>query len=70
MSLDALLNAPARRNQQVLHPMKLNGALWFGIDAHVKKYVRTTWQNNFMAPWWNWSQIPEERVQEWWQDFV
>ncbi|CAN8320467.1 unnamed protein product [Cochlearia groenlandica] len=36
MSVEALLNAPAKRNQQVLHPMKLNGAMWFSIDPEVK----------------------------------
>uniref|UniRef100_A0A0D3BGQ4 Uncharacterized protein n=1 Tax=Brassica oleracea var. oleracea TaxID=109376 RepID=A0A0D3BGQ4_BRAOL len=47
---DALLHAPSRRNQPHLHPDKINGALWFGIDPEA------CW--NFVPPekkdqWWH-----------------
>ncbi|KAG7627194.1 putative transposase Ptta/En/Spm plant [Arabidopsis thaliana x Arabidopsis arenosa] len=54
-TLDALLSASERESQPHLHPRKLNGALWFGIDPSVYKFVRTTWQSNFVGPWKNWS---------------
>ncbi|KAG2286217.1 hypothetical protein Bca52824_045821 [Brassica carinata] len=41
---DALLRAPSRRNQPHLHPDKINGALWFGIDPEVHAFIRATWQ--------------------------
>ncbi|CAH8278739.1 unnamed protein product [Arabidopsis lyrata] len=53
-TLDALLSAPERDSQPHLHPRKLNGALWFGVDPSVYKFIRTTWQSNFMGPWKNW----------------
>ncbi|KAG7548000.1 putative transposase Ptta/En/Spm plant [Arabidopsis suecica] len=70
VTLEALINAPARRDQPRLHPKKLNGALWFKIDPSVNKYIRTTWQSNFMGRWWNWTTVPQEKKDEWWQDFV
>ncbi|CAE5974672.1 unnamed protein product [Arabidopsis arenosa] len=69
-TLDALLSAPERESQPHLHPRKLNGALWFGIDPSVYKFVRTTWQSNFMGPWKNWSDVPEDRQEIWWHTFV
>ncbi|OAP04904.1 hypothetical protein AXX17_AT3G35410 [Arabidopsis thaliana] len=60
-TLDALLSASERESQPHLHPRKLNGALWFGIDPSVYKFVRTTWQSNFVGPWKNWSDVPKDR---------
>ncbi|XP_010485117.1 PREDICTED: uncharacterized protein LOC104763445 [Camelina sativa] len=69
-TLDALLSAPERESQPHLNPRKLNGALWFGVDPSVYKFVRTTCKANFMGPWRNWSDVPDERTYIWWQSFV
>ena len=29
-----------------------------------------TWQSNFMGPWKNWSNVPEDRQETWWHTFV
>ncbi|XP_024009780.1 uncharacterized protein LOC112085048 isoform X2 [Eutrema salsugineum] len=70
MTLDALLNSPSREFQPHLHPRKLNGALWFGIDPSVYKFIKTTWQAYYMGPWSSWKFVPEERTDKWWQTFV
>ncbi|CAH2065378.1 unnamed protein product, partial [Thlaspi arvense] len=70
MTLDALLNAPSRELQPHLHPRKLNGALWFGVDPSVHKFIRTTWQAYYMGPWSSWKFVPQERKDKWWQTFV
>ncbi|XP_010451835.1 PREDICTED: uncharacterized protein LOC104734025 [Camelina sativa] len=57
VTLEALINAPARQDQPHLHPQKVNGALWYDFS-------------NFMGPWWNWSTVPQNKKDEWWQDFV
>ncbi|KAF3602228.1 hypothetical protein F2Q69_00035314 [Brassica cretica] len=65
-----MLNAPSRLSQQSLHPDKVNGPLWFDIGPSVNIFVRSTWQGYFMGPWRNWSKVPEEKKQRWWQTFV
>ncbi|KAL0836160.1 hypothetical protein Bca101_088049 [Brassica carinata] len=70
ISLNAMLNAPSRLSQQSLHPDKVNGPLWFDIGPSVNIFVRSTWQGYFMGPWRNWSKVPEEKKQRWWQTFV
>ncbi|CAH2065614.1 unnamed protein product [Thlaspi arvense] len=70
MTLEALLNAPSRELQPHLHPRKLNGALWFGVDPSVHKFIRTTWQAYYMGPWSSWKFVPQERKNKWWQTFV
>ncbi|XP_010451618.1 PREDICTED: uncharacterized protein LOC104733767 [Camelina sativa] len=67
---DALLRAASREGQPHLHPRKINGALWFGIDPCVHKFIRTTWQGNYMGPWSSWKFVPQERKTNWWQTFV
>ncbi|KAH0939106.1 LOW QUALITY PROTEIN: hypothetical protein HID58_006567, partial [Brassica napus] len=52
---DALLRAPSRRNQPDLHPDKINGALWFGIDPEVHAFIRATWQGNYWGSWASWN---------------
>ncbi|KAH0939276.1 hypothetical protein HID58_006737, partial [Brassica napus] len=70
MTLNAMLNSPARLLQPHLHPDKLNGALWFGIDPSVHAFIRATWQGYYMGPWKSWRKVPEERKDSWWQTFV
>ncbi|KAF2541069.1 hypothetical protein F2Q68_00031005 [Brassica cretica] len=65
-----MLNAPSSLSQQSLHPDKVNGPLWFDIGPSVNIFVRSTWQGYFMGPWRNWSKVPEEKKQRWWQTFV
>ncbi|CAL9224237.1 unnamed protein product [Arabidopsis halleri] len=67
---EALLRATSRESQPHLHPRKLNGALWFGIDPCVHKFIRTTWQGNFMGPWPSWKHVPTQRIDTWWQTFM
>ncbi|XP_013635355.1 PREDICTED: uncharacterized protein LOC106341087 isoform X2 [Brassica oleracea var. oleracea] len=67
MTLNAMLNSPL---QPHLHPDKLNGALWFGIDPSVHAFIRATWQGYYMGPWKSWRKVPEERKDSWWQTFV
>ncbi|KAH0883628.1 hypothetical protein HID58_059724, partial [Brassica napus] len=70
MTLNAMLNSPARLSQPHLHPDKLNGALWFGIDPCIHAFIRATWQEYYMDPWKSWNKVPEERKDSWWQTFV
>ncbi|KAH0893933.1 hypothetical protein HID58_056362, partial [Brassica napus] len=70
MTLNAMLNSPARLSQPHLHPDKPNGALWFGIDPCVHAFIRATWQGYYMGPWKSWNKVPEERKDFWWQTFV
>ncbi|KAH0904194.1 hypothetical protein HID58_043697 [Brassica napus] len=70
MTLNAMLNSPARLSQPHLHPDKLNGALWFGIDPCIHAFIRATWQGYYMGPWKSWNKVPEERKDSWWQTFV
>ncbi|XP_013608144.1 PREDICTED: uncharacterized protein LOC106314882 [Brassica oleracea var. oleracea] len=70
MSLNAMLNSPARLAQPHLHPDKINGALWFGIDPCVNSFIRATWQAYYMGPWKSWRKVPDERRESWWQTFV
>uniref|UniRef100_A0A0D3BYT2 Uncharacterized protein n=1 Tax=Brassica oleracea var. oleracea TaxID=109376 RepID=A0A0D3BYT2_BRAOL len=51
MTFNAMLNSPARLSQPHLHPDKINGALWFGIDPSVNSFIRATWQGYYMGPW-------------------
>ncbi|KAL0725814.1 hypothetical protein Bca4012_040413 [Brassica carinata] len=67
---EALLRAPSRRNQQHLHPQKLNGALWFGVDPEVHAFMRATWQGNFWGPWAKWTDVPPEKQNQWWHAFI
>ncbi|CAN8289708.1 unnamed protein product [Cochlearia groenlandica] len=67
---DALLHAPARRNQQHLHPQKLKGALWFGIDPEVHAFIKATSQGNFWGPWATLKDLPEEKTYQWWHAFI
>ncbi|KAH0903203.1 hypothetical protein HID58_042706 [Brassica napus] len=53
-TLNAMLNSPARLAQPHLHPDKINGALWFGIDPCVNSFIRATWQAYYMGPWKSW----------------
>ncbi|XP_033133914.1 uncharacterized protein LOC117127489 [Brassica rapa] len=55
MTLNAMLNSPARLAQPHLHPDKINGALWFAY---------------YMGPWKSWRKVPDERRESWWQTFV
>ncbi|KAH0897178.1 hypothetical protein HID58_046746 [Brassica napus] len=59
MTLNAMLNSPARLAQPHLHPDKINGALWFGIDP-----------SYYMGPWKSWRKVPDERRELWWKTFV
>ncbi|CAH2070531.1 unnamed protein product, partial [Thlaspi arvense] len=70
MTLEALMDAPSRELQPHLHPKKLNGALWFGIDPSVHKFIKTTWQAYYMGPWRSWKFVPDERKDKWWHTFV
>ncbi|KAH0902899.1 hypothetical protein HID58_042402 [Brassica napus] len=70
MTLNAMLNSPARLSQPHLHPDKSNGALWFGIDPCIHAFIRATWQGYYMGPWKSWNKVPEERKDSWWQTFV
>ncbi|KAH0934509.1 LOW QUALITY PROTEIN: hypothetical protein HID58_011626 [Brassica napus] len=70
MTLNAMLNSPARLAQPHLHPDKINGALWFGIDPCVNSFIRATWQAYYMGPWKSWRTVPDERRESWWQTFV
>ncbi|XP_013705736.1 uncharacterized protein LOC106409704 [Brassica napus] len=70
MTLNAMLNSPARLSQLYLHPNKLNGALWFGIGPSVNAFIRATWQGYYMWPWKSWRKVPDERRESWWQTFV
>ncbi|KAF8080196.1 hypothetical protein N665_0966s0009 [Sinapis alba] len=67
---DALLREPSRRNQPHLHPRKLNGALWFGIDPEVYAFIRATWQGKYWGPWASWRFIPDEKKDQWWHAFI
>ncbi|KAG2328682.1 hypothetical protein Bca52824_011410 [Brassica carinata] len=70
MTFNAMFNSPARLSQPHLHPDKLNGALWFGIDPCVHAFIRATWQGYYQGPWNSWRKVPEERKDSWWQTFV
>ncbi|KAF3561495.1 hypothetical protein DY000_02016876 [Brassica cretica] len=70
MTLNAMLNSPARLAQPHLHPDKINGALWFGIDPCFNSFIRATWQAYYMGPWKSWRKGPDERRVSWWQTFV
>uniref|UniRef100_A0A0D3AWZ3 Uncharacterized protein n=1 Tax=Brassica oleracea var. oleracea TaxID=109376 RepID=A0A0D3AWZ3_BRAOL len=70
MTLNAMLNLPARLSQPHLHHDKPNGALWFGIDPCIHAFIRATWQGYYMGPWKSWNKVPEERKDSWWQTFV
>ncbi|KAH0874925.1 hypothetical protein HID58_072287, partial [Brassica napus] len=70
MTLNAMLNSPTSLAQPHLHPDKLNGALWFGIDPSINAFIRATWQGYYMGPWKSWRKVPEERKDSWWQTFV
>ncbi|KAG5397581.1 hypothetical protein IGI04_019395 [Brassica rapa subsp. trilocularis] len=48
MTLNAMLNSPARLSQPHLHPDKPNGALWFGIDPCIHAFIRATWQGYYI----------------------
>ncbi|KAH0936323.1 hypothetical protein HID58_013440 [Brassica napus] len=67
---DALLRAPSRRNQTHLHPDKINGALWFGIDPEVHAFIRATWQGNYWGSWATWNFVPPEKKDQWWHAFI
>ncbi|KAL0645839.1 hypothetical protein Bca4012_044130 [Brassica carinata] len=67
---DALLRAPSRRNQPHLHPDKINGALWFGIDPEVHVFIRATWQGNYWGSWASWNFVPPEKKDQWWHAFI
>ncbi|CAN7045807.1 unnamed protein product [Brassica rapa subsp. trilocularis] len=66
----ALLRSAAREHQPHLHPKKVNGALWFGVDPSVHKFIRTTWQAYYWGPWPSWKFVPEERRTSWWHTFI
>ncbi|XP_013617109.1 PREDICTED: uncharacterized protein LOC106323550 [Brassica oleracea var. oleracea] len=70
MTPNAMLNSPARLAQPHLHPDKINGALWFGIDPCVNSFIRATWQAYYMGPWKSWRKVPDERRELWWKTFV
>ncbi|KAH0884215.1 hypothetical protein HID58_060311 [Brassica napus] len=67
---DALLRAPSRRNQPHLHPDKINGALWFGIDPQVHAFIRATWQGNYWRSWAIRNFVPPEMKDQWWHAFI
>ncbi|KAF2541399.1 hypothetical protein F2Q68_00031270 [Brassica cretica] len=67
MTLNAMLNSPARLAQPHLHPDKINGALWFGIDPCANSFIRATLQAYYMGPWKSWRKVPDERRESWWQ---
>ncbi|KAH0867276.1 LOW QUALITY PROTEIN: hypothetical protein HID58_074298 [Brassica napus] len=57
---EALLRAPTRINQPHLHPDKINGALWIGVDP----------EGNFWGPWQSWLKVPVEKRTSWWHSFI
>ncbi|XP_033147093.1 uncharacterized protein LOC117133962 isoform X1 [Brassica rapa] len=67
---EALLRAPTRINQPHLHPDKINGALWIGVDPEVHEFIRATWQGNFWGPWQSWLKVPVEKRTSWWHSFI
>ncbi|XP_013583259.1 PREDICTED: uncharacterized protein LOC106292189 [Brassica oleracea var. oleracea] len=67
---DALLRAPSRHNQPHLHPDKINGALWFGIDPEAHAFIRATWQGNYWGSWASWNFVPPEKKDQWWHAFI
>ncbi|KAF3543086.1 hypothetical protein DY000_02007397 [Brassica cretica] len=67
---DVLLRAPSRRHQPHLHPDKINGALWFGIDPEVHAFIRATWQGNYWGSWASWNFVPPEKKDQWWHAFI
>ncbi|XP_033137203.1 uncharacterized protein LOC117128584 [Brassica rapa] len=67
---DALLRAPSRRNQPHLHPDKINGALWFGMDPEVHAFIRATWQGKYWGLWASWNFVPSEKKDQWWHAFI
>ncbi|KAF3511284.1 hypothetical protein F2Q69_00009733 [Brassica cretica] len=67
---DVLLRVPSRRNQPHLHPDKINGALWFGIDPEVHAFIRATWQGNYWGSWASWNFVPPEKKDQWWHAFI
>lgn len=70
MTLNVMLNSPARLAQPHLHPDKINGALWFGIDPCFNSFIRANWQAYYMGPWKSWEKVPDEMRDSWWQTFV
>ncbi|KAF2551577.1 hypothetical protein F2Q68_00033726 [Brassica cretica] len=56
-------NPPTRINQPHLHPDKLNGVLWIGVDPEVHEFIKATWQGNFWGPWQSWL-----KQQYYWED--
>ncbi|KAH0904339.1 LOW QUALITY PROTEIN: hypothetical protein HID58_043842 [Brassica napus] len=58
---EALLRAPTRINQPHLHPDKINGAWWIGVDPEVYEFIKSTWQGNFWGPWQSWLKVPVEK---------
>uniref|UniRef100_A0A0D3APF5 Uncharacterized protein n=1 Tax=Brassica oleracea var. oleracea TaxID=109376 RepID=A0A0D3APF5_BRAOL len=67
---EALLRAPSRINQPHLHPDKINGALWIGVDPEVHELIKATWQGNYWGPWKSWVKVPEERRTSRWHSFI
>ncbi|KAL0787834.1 hypothetical protein Bca101_004080 [Brassica carinata] len=66
MTLNAMLNSPARLAHPHLHPDKINGALWFGIDPCVNSFIRATWQAYYIGHWKSWRKVPDERQNFYW----
>ncbi|KAH0899515.1 hypothetical protein HID58_049083 [Brassica napus] len=67
---EALLRAPTRINQPHLHPDKINGALWIGVDPEVHEFIKATWQENLWGPWQSWLKVPVEKRTSWWHSFI
>ncbi|KAH0910771.1 hypothetical protein HID58_034092 [Brassica napus] len=67
---DALLRAPSRHNQPHLHPDKINGALWFGMDPEVHAFIRAAWQGKYWGLWASWNFVPSEKKDQWWHAFI
>uniref|UniRef100_A0A0D3ACU4 Uncharacterized protein n=1 Tax=Brassica oleracea var. oleracea TaxID=109376 RepID=A0A0D3ACU4_BRAOL len=67
---EALLRAPTRINQPHLHPDKINGAWWIGVDPEVYELIKSTWQGNFWGPWQSWLKVPVEKRTSWWHSFI
>ncbi|KAJ0234699.1 hypothetical protein HA466_0271700 [Hirschfeldia incana] len=67
---DALLRAPSRINQPHLHPDKINGALWIGIDPEVHEFIKATWQADYWGPWPSWIKVPLDTRTSWWHSFI
>ncbi|KAG7636119.1 Transposon En/Spm-like [Arabidopsis thaliana x Arabidopsis arenosa] len=40
------------------------------VDNIKSRMDLATWQSNFMGPWKNWSNVPEDRQETWWHTFV